>query len=77
MKRDDRVEPDLDFLWSDVPPLEELTKDVQSNISAIYRTETGFQLYQRQTYPGSSPVVALATSYSLWLVWQTTWMNQK
>ena len=77
MKRDDRVEPDLDFLWSDVPPLEELTKDVQSNISAIYRIETGFQLYQRQTYPGSSPVVALATSYSLWLVWQTTWMNQK
>ncbi len=77
MKLEGRVEPEFDFLWSDVPPLEELTKDVQPNILAIYRTETGFQLYQRQTYPGASPVVALATSSSLWLVWQTTWMNQK
>ncbi len=55
---ENRIFPELDFGWNDIPPLNELINEVQPNFTAVYRTKTGFQMLQRQTYPGASPPVS-------------------
>ena len=59
------INPDFDFSFSDIPPLETLVKNLQPNFSAIYRTESGFQILQRQTYPGASPGVTIVAASAL------------
>ncbi len=59
------ISSDFDFSFSDIPPLESLIKNLQPNFSAIYRTENGFQILQRQTYPGASPGVTIVAASAL------------
>lgn len=56
---DERITPEMDFTWGDIPKLDELVKDVHPNYSAVYKTDLGFQVFQRQTYPAASPPVSL------------------
>ena len=44
------------LVFNDLPSVEVLTKDVKPNLTALFKTETGFQVIHRQTYPGTSPL---------------------
>ncbi len=46
---------EFDFTFDDLPSIDVLTKDVKPNISAVYRTKDGFEMLQRQIYPGGTP----------------------
>jgi prepilin-type processing-associated H-X9-DG protein len=50
------------FNTGDIPPLEVLKKDMKPCLSAMYQTESGFEVVQRQTYPGGSPLNTLAAA---------------
>lgn len=56
--------PDFGYSFADLPPLESLTKDMEPNISALYRTPKGFEIVTRQTYPGGSPGTAWAVLFA-------------
>jgi len=60
INEDEKVAPDFDFTWGDIPDLKVLTNDMQPSVSAVYRTPTGFQMLVRQTYPGASPLATIA-----------------
>ncbi len=46
---------EFDFSFDDLPDIDVLTNNVKPSVSAVYRTADGFQVLQRQTYPGGSP----------------------
>ncbi len=66
------LDPDFDFRLSDLPDFEILLNGLKPNLSAIYRTENGFQIIQRQTYPGSSPGVSIAAISGLGMPYAVT-----
>ncbi|MFK7765969.1 MAG: hypothetical protein AB8B55_01920 [Mariniblastus sp.] len=68
---------DWDLRQSDVPSVDELTNEVQPNFSGVFKTKTGFQLYQRQTYPGASPLVTLFSAAAIALGGESTRMKEK
>jgi hypothetical protein len=43
-----------------IPPVDVLTRDLGLHVSATYRTERGYEVIQRQTLPGGSPVITMA-----------------
>ena len=59
---DQPFQPGFDFKWSDIPPLKELTNEVTPNFTGVFKTDKGFQVYQRQTYPGAPPLVTAAAA---------------
>jgi hypothetical protein len=60
--KDKNFSDDFDFTFGDVPKLDVLIKNVQPNLTAVYRTKQGLQMMQRQTYPGSSPGVSIVAA---------------
>lgn len=56
--------PNFGYSFADLPPLESLTKDMEPNISAVFRTPKGFEILTRQTYPGGSPGTAWAVLFA-------------
>jgi Protein of unknown function (DUF1559) len=44
------------LVFNDLPSVEVLTDQVTPNLTALFKTETGFQVVHRQTYPGTSPL---------------------
>ena len=60
LKSNDALMQGMDFRLNDIPPVDELVHEVRPNFMAVYRTNEGFQVLQRQTYPGSSPGVSFA-----------------
>jgi Protein of unknown function (DUF1559)/Protein of unknown function (DUF3352) len=44
------------LVFNDLPSVEVLTDQVAPNLTALFKTETGFQVVHRQTYPGTSPL---------------------
>ncbi len=62
IQKDQKISRDFDFTFGDIPKLDVLIKNVQPNLTAVYRTKTGVQTIQRQTYPGSSPGVTLVAA---------------
>ncbi|MDG1809859.1 MAG: DUF1559 domain-containing protein [Pirellulaceae bacterium] len=46
---------ELDFSIADLPSSKILTKQMKPNLSALFRTPEGFEIVQRQTYPGGTP----------------------
>ncbi len=63
MQEDSKLFGNLKF--GDIPNVEVLTDGVEPSVLAVYRSENGFQLYGRQTLPGSSPVVSLLAGGAL------------
>lgn len=57
---DASIPQELGFDVKDIPPLEVLKKEMKPCLSAMYRTGRGFEVLQRQTYPGGSPLNTLA-----------------
>ncbi len=55
----------FDFAFSDIPDLDVLTRNLQPGLSAVFRTEDGFQILQRQTYPGSSLGVTIVAAAAI------------
>ena len=47
------------FTFGDIPDLEVLGDGVDSGTNGVYRTPRGFEVFGRQTLPGSSPPVTL------------------
>jgi hypothetical protein len=45
---------DIEFTRDDIPTLQTLINGVSPCVSAVFRTNDGFQIVQRQTYPGGS-----------------------
>lgn len=64
---DEELIPDSGLYGRDIPTAEVLTNGVDPNITGIYRTPKGIELYQQQTYPGSSPGSMLALGLGLTL----------
>lgn len=50
----------IEFEKSDIPSLETLTNEVEPCVSAVFKTTDGFQIVQRQTYPGGSVGTTIA-----------------
>jgi hypothetical protein len=69
--KDEPMSSKFDLRFRDVPELEVLIKGVQPNIAAVYRTENGFQLLQRQTYPSASPSVTVVAGAMIGLPYLT------
>ncbi|MEQ1904837.1 MAG: DUF1559 domain-containing protein [Pirellulaceae bacterium] len=44
------------LVFNDLPSVEVLTDQVTPNLTALFKTDTGFQVVHRQTYPGTSPL---------------------
>ncbi|MGI9515731.1 MAG: DUF1559 domain-containing protein [Pirellulaceae bacterium] len=51
----DMFPPDFDFGLGDLPSTTTLTRDMKPNLSSLFRTPDGFEMVQRQTYPGGTP----------------------
>ena len=51
--------PDAGMSVEDIPDVEVWTKGLLPNRGAIFRTKNGFQIVQRQTLPGGTPLAAL------------------
>lgn len=47
--------PRFDYDVDDLPSVEVLTRDMQPNVTALFRTPEGWEVLTRQTYPGSTP----------------------
>ena len=47
------------FTFGDVPDLEVLADGVDSGVNGVFRTPRGFEVFGRQTLPGSSPPVTM------------------
>ncbi len=62
---DQPMTPNGELKFSDLPTVEVLTKNVEPNLSALFKTETGFQILHRQTYPGTSPLCFAGTAFAL------------
>ncbi len=52
---EDMFPPDFDFGLGDLPSTTALIRDMKPNISSVFRTPDGFEMIQRQTYPGGTP----------------------
>lgn len=59
---DDLFHESFGYSLDDLPSVEVLTKDMKPNITSLYRTPEGFEIIQRQTYPGGTPGTVLATT---------------
>ena len=56
---DDAIPADVDFSMADIPSLDVLTHGMVPCVSALYRTDDGFELIQRQTLPGGSSLATI------------------
>lgn len=58
---DDNAELLPGFTMGDIPDVKILTDGVDSSVNGVYRTPNGFEMYGRNTLPGSSPPVSMLT----------------
>lgn len=65
---DDFLFQGLEIAASDIPPFTALRKHLTPNLTGLYKTKNGFQIYQQQVHPGGSPVASFAFSGILSLV---------
>ena len=77
LEQDSNISPEFEFKWSDVPTVEELTNGVKPTTVAIYRSKRGFQMLQRQTYPGSTPATTFAALGSIMIPMRTSILSAK
>ncbi len=59
--------PDFPFSVNDLPSVEALTRGVNPNVLAVYRTESGFKLVERNVLPGNSLIASSGISIGLLL----------
>ncbi len=65
LKDERRIVEQIDFEYADIPDLQFLTNGIPPNLSGVFRTSDGFQLYQEHAFPGGSLGASLAFAYML------------
>ncbi len=77
LSSDDNISRGFEFKISDIPSIDELVNGVQPIVFAAYKTDQGFQFLHRQTYPGTSPPVAVGAVAGAWLMGQSDLISAK